>query len=165
MKINYTTNNISIAKHASPKFKAEAPKPAIKPSVNNASKINEARYNTIGAAAGLTVLAGIGFALLHGDKLFKALSSTKRMFTEPKAHEIKIYPMSYNNGPKFDVTKGKTAIADAWNGYINDVEKRIKSHKTNYIDIFTKNSEQLDKYEAIIEIKNKGKKGAYEMVA
>ena len=103
------------------------------------------------ACGALSVIAGIGLAVIFRNNLVKTISNIKNFIGKRNktiAREIPLSIVSYNAGPKFDIRKGKTAISDGWNTYINNIEKRIHSH-SNYNKIFKENRETLDKFEEV----------------
>ena len=148
MITNYTTGNLgktysSLPVHANNK-KVNAVQTA---TLKNSEEIAD---KTVAYGA-LSVLAGIGLAVIFRNNLVKTISNIKNFIGKRNktiAREIPLSIVSYNAGPKFDIRKGKTAISDGWNTYINNIEKRIHSH-SNYNKIFKENRETLDKFEEV----------------
>ena len=146
MITNYTTGNLgktysSLPVHANNK-KVNAVQTA---TLKNSEEIAD---KTVAYGA-LSVLAGIGLAVVFRNNLVKSISNIKNFIGNKNktiAREIQLSIASCNAGPKFDIGKGKTAISDGWNTYINGIEKRINSH-ADYKKIFTENKEALDKFE------------------
>ena len=148
MKVDFTNPNIIVSTSRKTSFRAQANTP-----VANQPTAEEARYNKAVAIGAISVLAGLGLAMIHKEKIVDFVSCIRKKLSGPKA-EIRPLPRAHG-GPDIDITKGKTAIADAWDGYINDIETRVtdkhNSLKTVYARLFKNQAEQLDKYEAIAQ--------------
>ena len=147
MKVEHTNPNIIVSTSRKSNFKA-GKHDALAPL--KAIEEDETKYNKAVSVGAIAVLAGLGIAMFHK---INSLDIVGKKLLPPKAKQINM-PTAHG-GPSIDITKGETAIADAWNGYISDIEERVqKKHaqiKNLYNQIFNKNSAQLDKYEAIAD--------------
>lgn len=149
MKISNNNPNIMLSQNNKTSFKKSdfiAKKKAYIAHIEH----DEDAYSKFGQRASIGALVGIGLALVFRNNfqnLTKNVSNgLKKCFGIHSAKEIRMTPNV--TGPNFDNAKGKTAISDAWDVYINDIEERISSHK-NYLEIFANNTEQLDKLEKV----------------
>ncbi len=147
MKVEYTNPNIIVSTSRKSNFQAckHDPLASLKAIEND-----ETKYSKAVSIGSIAVLAGLGIAMFH--KINSLDIAGKKLFP-PKAKQVDL-PTAHG-GPSIDITKGKTAIADAWNGYISEMEERIQGKhaqvKNLYNKLFNKSAEQLDKYEAIAD--------------
>lgn len=157
MKVEFTNPNIIVSTSRKTQFRAATqPVAPVKPvlPVKPTAKDPEAMYSKAVAIGAISVLAGLGIAMLHKEKVADFISNVRKHVSDPKAVIKPINMTTSHGGPDIDITKGQTAIADAWNSYIKAIDKRVNdtAHKTNkskYIDIFRNNAKKLDMFEAL----------------
>lgn len=143
MNTNIICNNINRMAY-SPSFKSKTIKnnSSMPESQQKNKTDNSAKKYTTGA---IVVIAAVGMGLLFKNKISEFFKEASGISSAKKSS--KILPMHYNKtGPTIDMSKGKTAISDAWNVYISEIEERISSHK-DYTQIFTNNIETLNHLE------------------
>lgn len=150
MKVEYTNPNIIVSTSRKQQFQSNPANKALA-TVKSIDQ-DETKYSKAASIGAIAVLAGLGLAMFHK---INNLEITGRKIM-PYGHECKHVNMpNVHGGPTIDITKGKTAIADAWNGYISEIEERIQGKhaqvKKLYSQLFNKSAEQLDKYEAIAD--------------
>ncbi len=157
MKVEFTNPNIIVSTSRKTQFKAAAqPVTPVTPvaSAKLTAKDPEAMYSKAVAIGSISVLAGLGIAMLHKEKVTDFISNVRKHISDPKAIIKPLRITTAHGGPDIDITKGQTAIADAWNSYIKAIDKRVNdtAHKTNkskYIDLFKNNAKKLDMLEAL----------------
>ena len=121
---------------------------------SNAMKDEDKRYNLIGALAGLGILTALGYALLNNDKVFNSFEKNKKALKKYLAPAITSIETckTPHGGPEIDITKGPTAIHDAWTSYLNKLKTNRKNNAkmfNYYKEVFAKNSERLDELEKL----------------
>lgn len=116
---------------------------------SSAMKDNERRYNIIGVCAGLVTLGVIGYALLHQNKVFNIFEKKKhalRKYLSPTTTTKDMFRKPHG-GPDIDITKGPTAIHDAWTQYIKNLKNNRKNNANifkYYKEVFAENADKLD---------------------
>ena len=121
---------------------------------SSAMKDKDKRYNFIGALAGLGILTGLGIALVNNQKVFNIFERRKKTLKKYLAPSITYYDIHKkpHGGPEVDITKGPTAIHDAWTSYINKIKNNRKNNAKifdYYKEVFANNSDRLDELEQI----------------
>ena len=151
MNTNYIKPNIANTQFTAPVQKTNGTAGTSLAAKNEADFTNNVKY------ASLSVLGGIGLAFVFRNKISKAMdiyyNSIKKSSAHRKAVNVDMVPNVLFSGPSINISGSKTSISDAWNNYIDTVEKRITSNQCNYKKIFTDNKEALDKFEEVADKK------------
>ena len=98
-------------------------------------KDDEKRYNALGAFLGISVLAGLGLALIYRDKVTNLFNIKKRRNI---AKQMDVAAKRPHGGPEIDWSKGRRAIYESWEEYIQGIKDRrsqnhIKRNNGKYI--------------------------------
>lgn len=151
---NSNVANISQPKQQKIQFGVKEKVAQKKQEFSTAMKDNDKRYNFIGALAGLGILTGLGIALVNNQKVFNIFERRKKALKKYLAPSLTSYDMHKkpHGGPDVDITKGPTAIHDAWTDYINKLKNNRKNNANifkYYKEVFAENSDRLDELERI----------------
>ena len=118
---------------------------------------DDKRYSVLGAALGISILTGLGIALIKRDKVIDFFKTLE------KRHKVKNIKTDYtraHGGPDIDWSKGKRAVFESWEEYINGIkERRSQNHilAKEYKELFAENAETLDIIEKLADARNAGK--------
>ena len=130
-------------------------KSSIKKSLNEKFPLkSEEKDNALTVAAGLSILAGLGVAMLYREnviRFFRKSYNNIRKAIQGKGPDLEkdIRP---HGGPEIDFEKyGSQAIMKSWDKYIANMEKRLSKHdqiQRKYDAIFTNDAKRADELEA-----------------
>lgn len=121
-----------------------------KANIEELKKDDDKRYSVLGAIGAVGVLIGLGFALANREAVTKFFKK-KKAYIKPTMTERKLRSVPHG-GPEVDFSKGKTAIADAWNEYIKGIADRRKQNNKiakEYKEFFKINAKKVEELEKI----------------
>ena len=98
---------------------------------NNNIDNEEMKDTALKIGGALTVLTGLGVALVNRDRVLSFFKKTnnyvKNGFKKPEYY-LKDFDSRPHGGPTINLKNGKFAIKQAWNQHIKDIERRIANH-------------------------------------